>query len=163
LSKSALFSKSPNKGINAIELLWHPQDVNGFKESGGFCEVRGAILGHGSADLIEAGLNEGAGDLRGPGLWGLYVLLATASDCSARWDRSRPGNERLAAKFRRWRETVRRCPRGAVAAILIVFDDPRTSGATAAEVDPGDAFWGSVMLAQIIEADLMTCRIGMAA
>jgi hypothetical protein len=31
-----------------------------IRESGGFCEVRGAILGRRDADLIEAGLNEGA-------------------------------------------------------------------------------------------------------
>ena len=30
-------------------------------ESGGFCEVCGVILGRRDADLIEAGLNEGAG------------------------------------------------------------------------------------------------------
>lgn len=33
---------------------------NDTTESGGFCEVRGAILGRRDADLIEAGLNEGA-------------------------------------------------------------------------------------------------------
>src|SRR3954454_7529260 len=32
----------------------------GTSESGGFCEVRGAIFGRRDADLIEAGLNEAA-------------------------------------------------------------------------------------------------------
>ena len=48
-------------------------------ESGGFCEVRGAIYQRDDADLIEAGLNEDAGNLRS-GLWGLFEVIRRDRD-----------------------------------------------------------------------------------
>ena len=48
-------------------------------ESGGFCEVRGAIYQRDEADLIEAGLNEDAGDLRS-GLWEEFQAVRRDGD-----------------------------------------------------------------------------------
>ena len=60
----------------------------GCRESGGFCEVRGATFGRRDADLIEAGLNEAAvGVCRD--LWGLLSGSGWrgGAEAQGRWDR----------------------------------------------------------------------------
>src|SRR3954452_2430943 len=57
-------------------------------ESGGFCQVRGAIFGRRDADLIEAGLNEAAVGLCRD-LWGLLSGCGWrgGTEAQGRWDR----------------------------------------------------------------------------
>jgi hypothetical protein len=106
-------------------------------------------------DLIEAGLNEAAAGFARQGLWGLYFygwpMLSLGVAVNGAWSFKTQDESR---RVRRKRSAAR---------VLAALAHPRAYVLIAGDGDRDEGLGRSVIVVQIIEASLMTCRSEMAA